>query len=322
VRSAKILYLVTLTTSAVALCFLPAASVQSQVKVPTKRTARTSGAPCAEILKATSTDYMAHERSSQTPEEEIGAIETYGKCYDERTARLASSLARRGKGPKKADLANLSDMEKKLRDFTATALADTNPPGDSLKAAYAALYQEQFRYEFYEAFEEKTAKPKSSSSTAVAKSKKTASSASPSSATKGSAPTAQQSSISLPEKPALRLEGVPASAAPAKTSASSTGTTSPASSSSSQAASTSAPPSATTTNAPAGEDVDPFTKAKNHFGELLGALPPEKIHEVHSSFGKLFAGNPVSEDLKVDIYKYAIYLLEGPKDKPFAPPPF
>ncbi len=54
----------------------------------------------------------------------------------------------------------------------------------------------------------------------------------------------------------------------------------------------------------------------------FGLLPEEKVHEVHSAFGKLFSGNPVSEDLKVEVYKYAIFLLERPSDKPFAPPPF
>lgn len=283
------------------------------------------GLTCAQVLAMPSSDYIARHAAinDSRVDGQLRGIGRFGKCFDERTARLAASLARRGKGPKKRDLTNLNDMEQKLRDFTTTALADTNPPGDSLKAAYAALYQKQFRYEFYESYEEKPAKPKPPSSPGAAKAKTTTPSASPSSTTKVSASTAQQTSTPLPEKPALQLEGVPASAA--RSSASSEGAASPTANLNSQATPTSTPPAdAPTTSAPtsAAKDVDPVTKAKNHFGELLGALPPEKIHEVHSSFGKLFAGNPVSEDLKVEIYTYAIFLLEGPKDKPFAPPPF
>jgi len=323
VNSARAHKLLALMISAAVLWFFPATSIHAQQKAPTERAARTAGPPCAEILKATSADYVAHESASQAPKEEIRAIETYGRCFDERTARLAASLARRSKGPKKAELASLNDLEQKLRNFTAAALADTNPPGDRLKAAYAALYQEQFRYEFYDSFEEKTGKPKVASSPAGAKPKTAAPSPPPSSATKGATTTSGQSSAPLPEKPALRLQGVPAGATATKKSASSEAGVSVTPNSGKPAASANAPTtSAPPTSASDSKEIDPFTKAKNHFGELLGALPPEKIHEVHSSFGKLFDGNPVSEELKVDIYKYAIFLLEGPKDKPFAPPPF
>ena len=44
---------------------------------------------------------------------------------------------------------NFRDFEKALNDFSAKALAATDPPADELKKAYAALYEKQFRYSFY-----------------------------------------------------------------------------------------------------------------------------------------------------------------------------
>jgi hypothetical protein len=67
---------------------------------------------------------------------------------------------------------------------------------------------------------------------------------------------------------------------------------------------------------------DPFTIAKNHFGELLGLLPEDKRHEVHAAFGRMFAGNTFAEAKKLEIYRYAIFLMEPPSGKPFSPPPF
>jgi hypothetical protein len=67
---------------------------------------------------------------------------------------------------------------------------------------------------------------------------------------------------------------------------------------------------------------DPFTKTKNHFGELLGLLPEDKRHEVHAAFGRIFAGNTFAEAKKLEIYRYAVFLLEPSSDRPFSPPPF
>jgi len=79
-----------------------------------------------------------------------------------------------------------------------------------------------------------------------------------------------------------------------------------------------APPATTSVT----DKNDPFTRAKNHFGELLGLLPEEKRHEVHAAFGRMFAGNTFAEARKLEIYRYAIFLLEPSSDKPFSPPPF
>lgn len=79
-----------------------------------------------------------------------------------------------------------------------------------------------------------------------------------------------------------------------------------------------APPTATSST----DKNDPFTRAKNHFGELLGLLPEDRRHEVHAAFGRMFAGNTFAEEKKLEIYRYAIFLLGPSSDKPFSPPPF
>lgn len=272
------------------------------------------GMTCAQILAMSSSDYIAKYVSidDSTVDGQLRGIGWFGHCYDERTARLAASLAKRGVGPKKAALANLTDLEQKLAAFTKTALADNDLPTVPVKSAYAALYEKQFRYEFYQSYEQKAAKPK-----VQAKSPNAA----PTTAAKPAPPTpkATQASPDLPSKPAPKLMGVPSPPATApKPPASSAAPPPP----SGVGGNPTSPSAQSPTDSSSPKDLDPFTKAKNHFGELLGSLPPEKIHEVHSAFGKLFNGNPVSEDLKVDIYKYAVFLLESPKDKPFAPPPF
>jgi len=68
--------------------------------------------------------------------------------------------------------------------------------------------------------------------------------------------------------------------------------------------------------------VSEMTKAKNRFGELLDALPVDQMRDIHRAFGKIFAGGPVSDEMKLAIYRYAIFCLEPPIAPPFAPPPF
>lgn len=73
---------------------------------------------------------------------------------------------------------------------------------------------------------------------------------------------------------------------------------------------------------PTPEDLDALGFAKNHFGELLNALPEDKMRGVHAAFGHIFEGNPLAEEWRLEIYRYAISLLEPPSPTPFAPPPF
>jgi hypothetical protein len=68
--------------------------------------------------------------------------------------------------------------------------------------------------------------------------------------------------------------------------------------------------------------TDPMTLAKNRFGDFLAALPEEKRHEIHAAFGQIFEKGPIGERWKIEVYRYAIYILESPHDKPFSPPPF
>ncbi|HYA89679.1 MAG TPA: hypothetical protein VEF54_02525, partial [archaeon] len=70
------------------------------------------------------------------------------------------------------------------------------------------------------------------------------------------------------------------------------------------------------------KELDPLTKAKNHFGELFGMLPDEKIHEVHAAFGKVLAATEENNETKLAVYRYAIFVLEPPSAQPYSPPPF
>jgi len=69
-------------------------------------------------------------------------------------------------------------------------------------------------------------------------------------------------------------------------------------------------------------DADPVTQAKNHFGKILNALPEDKMHELHAAFGEVIGPHALSEAIRLAVYRYAIFLLEPPSAKPFAPPPF
>jgi hypothetical protein len=70
------------------------------------------------------------------------------------------------------------------------------------------------------------------------------------------------------------------------------------------------------------EESDAFTKAKNHFGELLGLLPDDKMHQLHRSFGEMFAAGGVPDATKLAVYRYSIFLLESPSETPYSAPPF
>ena len=198
------------------------------------------GLSCAQILQMTSTAWVAQfAEKTGTPNNAAGvpavrAITAYGKCYDARTSQVAASLGKSGRGPLMGALGNFRDFQKALDDFTAKALAASNKAPGTQEAAYAALYEKQFRYEFY-------------------------------------------------EKYALRLsENRPLTV----------------------------------------EESAEYSKAKNRFGEFLGLLPEDQAHIIHAAFSHIFDSGPVSDVTKLELYRFAISVLESPKDKPFSPPPF
>lgn len=147
----------------VAFFVLLAPSCYSQVRPTGKTSASDSadrlGMTCAQLLQMTSTDWVAHAKEKDASTEgTLRSITAYGKCYDARTNRLAASLGKAGKGPLMGARGNFGDFEKALNDFAVMALAATSPPADEQKKAYAALYEKQFRYEFYESYAQKSAK--------------------------------------------------------------------------------------------------------------------------------------------------------------------
>ena len=84
-------------------------------------------------------------------------------------------------------------------------------------------------------------------------------------------------------------------------------------------------PAASSSSAQDQDQDDPstnFSKTKNRFGELLGALPDEKAHEIHAAFGKILSSRWMNEETRFAVYRYAIFLLESPTARPFSPPPF
>jgi hypothetical protein len=193
------------------------------------------GLTCSQILAMSSTDWVAkfQKEKGALPQETIQAIDAYGKCYDERTDRLAALLARKRAGPPRNALADFAGFEDAVKAFTQTAIADAQTPPDATKIGYANLYEKQFRYEFYREYAQKNLQP--------------------------------------PLTP--------------------------------------------------DEDLQ-FTKAKNRFGELIGVLPDAKAHQVHAAFGEIVGVHQISMAIKFALYRYAIFILEPPTQKPFAPPPF
>ncbi|MGH9706302.1 MAG: hypothetical protein ACRD5R_06055 [Candidatus Acidiferrales bacterium] len=292
------------TALAVSLIAFPAPGwTQSKAQRTTRTSPRTSkteadqlGLSCAQILKMTSTEWIEHFVDHFAPGSDTvaatteRAIDAYGKCYDARTGRLAAMLKRSGKSPLMGAMGNFRDFEQGLQNFTALALADSQPaqpgPQDAqkleLKTAYAKLYQKQFRYAFYQGYEKPPRKPTAASKTAPAKS-----AASPENQTKPLGVSPGGAASKKPESPNSAPDAASSSAA-----------------------------------APEQDGAVNFSKAKNHFGELIGALPEEKSHPVHAAFGAIFGANQVSEETRLAVYLYAIFTLEPTSDKRFAPPPF
>jgi len=217
--------------------FLVCVSPVSGQKQPANQpSADRLGFTCAQILQITSTDWVKKFTAANraTSDSTIRAINVYGKCYDARTSRLAATLGKSGEGPLMGERDNFGDFDNALKNFEAKALAATDPSADDVKKAYAALYEKQFRYDFYRQYEQKDFNP-----------------------------------------PPLTPE-----------------------------------------------ESDGFTKAKNHFGELLGLLPEDKMHELHAAFGDIFEGGGVPDATKIAVYRYAIFLLESPAGTSYSLPPF
>jgi len=242
------------------------------------------GMTCAQILQMASSDWVAKftAANSVSQDTQLRALRVYGECYDERTNHLAATLGRSGKGPLMGARGDFGDFENALKDFTAKALATSNPPADAVKTAYAGLYEKQFRYAFYQSYVDKSAKSSSRSSAG------------------GNGATVETQTSTTATSQAGTAESH-SSSAPDTKSANST---------------------------------DPLARAKNRFGELIGALPEDKIHEVHAAFEKVMVAHPIDTATELAVYRYAIFVLEPPPPasnsaaakhgppNPFSPPPF
>jgi hypothetical protein len=149
----------------VAVPCLTFAQSQSQSRPPQKLVPDRFGMTCAQILRMSSAEWIAyfndkaHIGASDASTGLTRAIAVYGKCYDTRTDALASALAKSGKGPLMGARGDFRDFEAALKDFAAKALADATVPPDEKKLAFSALYEKQFRYEFYLEYEARTIKP-------------------------------------------------------------------------------------------------------------------------------------------------------------------
>lgn len=248
------------------------------------------GMTCAQILKMPSAGWIAdfndkaHVATPDASATLARATAVYEKCYDARTDSLAAALGRSGKGPSKAARADFAGFETSLKDFSAKALADASVPADDKKRAYVALYEKQFRYEFYEEYEAKTVKAVKPAPAAA----------------KPPAPAASTTTAAAP----------PAAA------------TTPATSNSAGGASASTAKGAATAQERARSDADPVTMAKNRFGKLLEVLPDDKMHELHRAFGDVIGPHQISEATRLAVYRYAIFLLGPPSATPPSEPPF
>jgi hypothetical protein len=224
----------------ISVCLTHAATGQTKTARPSPGDAERLGLTCAQILQKSSREWVVYfnEKSGHAATESgdgpLRAIGAYGKCYDARTNGLASVLGKSGKGPLMGARGNFGDFQKALDDFTEKALAAATKQSGTVQAAYAGLYEKQFRYEFYQKY-------------------------------------TQKNSTARPLTP---------------------------------------------------EEAEEFSKAKNRFGELLGLLPEDQAHIVHAAFSEIFVSGAVNDVTKLEVYRYAIFLLESPKDTPFSPPPF
>jgi hypothetical protein len=84
----------------------------------------------------------------------VNALSLYGTCYIKRTLLLKQKLDLNGTGPLMGANANYNDFSRQLNDFTTLALKATSGEGtyDTIRTAYAQLYQNQFAYLFYQSY--------------------------------------------------------------------------------------------------------------------------------------------------------------------------
>jgi hypothetical protein len=140
-------------------------AAQSQQRAPAQQKPDPDrlGFTCAQILQMSSSDWIAKITGidDSNADGQLRGIRVYGNCYDQRTDRLKASLAKSGKGPLMGANGNFRDFDKALQSFTAKALAESEPPADAVKTAYAGLYERQFRYAFYQSYEQPVAKASS-----------------------------------------------------------------------------------------------------------------------------------------------------------------
>jgi hypothetical protein len=84
----------------------------------------------------------------------------------------------------------------------------------------------------------------------------------------------------------------------------------------------SAPHEPDTAEERARSDADPVTQEKNRFGKILEALPEDQMHEIHRMFSEVIGPHNISEPMRLQVYRYAIYILQPPGSSPVEPPPF
>lgn len=144
-----------------------AGQTHAPARRPRSRADGRLGLPCTRILERSAADWVAYFQrnapSAAGEGSEIGrATAAYGHCYDARTDRLAASLARARRGPSLAARRNFIAFAAALRDFTAKVLATADAPARADQSAYAALFEKQFRYAFYQSYAQPAVKPASS----------------------------------------------------------------------------------------------------------------------------------------------------------------
>lgn len=143
-------------------CVSPAQTRQTRTGSRSASAADRLGLTCAQVLAMSSTDWVARfeKEKGSNGSETIAAIDAYGRCYDERTDRLAALLARRRIGPPRSALADFAGFEDAVDVFTKKAIADAQTTPSETRVAYADLYEKEFRYEFYREYEQKNLQPR------------------------------------------------------------------------------------------------------------------------------------------------------------------